>query len=263
MKRVLLFLIFSSLILAAARGQQPDTAEGFFRRGAERLHRDDLDGALADFDKAIELRPDYADAFFARSLTWAAKERASKFPESVKARDASAADLNRAVALAPDRAEFRKRRGVYLLRFADGPEAYGAIIADFSKAISVEPDDAQLYSLRSMTRIRIEDFKGALEDADRAVSLEPANAGYLNWRAWLKLIYLGDYTGAEADADRAVRLGGRGYLYEAYATRGKARMAQGKRTQAEQDFRECRRLDSRCVQTLEKIDALMEKAKRR
>jgi tetratricopeptide (TPR) repeat protein len=263
MKRFFLFLLFSSLIPAAALAQQPDTAEGFYSRGVERLQRNNLDGALADLGKAIEMRPDYADAFFARSLAWDMKERASKFPESIKARDTSMADLNKAVALDPDRALFRKRRGVYMLRFAAGPEDYEAIIADFSKAITLDSNDAQLYSLRSTIRIKVNDFKGALEDDDRAVSLEPANAGYVNSRGWLKLVYLGDYAGAEADADRAIKLGWDTYLYEAYATRGKARMALGRRAQAEQDFRKCRQLDHRCERTLENLDALMAKAKPR
>jgi tetratricopeptide (TPR) repeat protein len=264
MRNLLLFALIPLLLFAHARaGQQPHAAEEFYRRGVERLQHGDADGALADLDRAIEMRPDYADAFFARSLAWDAKEKASDFPESNKARDASMADLNKAVALAPDRADFRKRRGVYMLRFADGPEAYNAIIADFTKAISLDPDDAQLYFLRSQVRVEVKDFRGALEDADRTVSLEPANAGYLNVRAWLKLVFLGDYAGAEEDAGGAIRLGGRGYLYEDYATRGKARLAQGKRAQAEQDFRECRRLDPRCERALEKIDMLMEKTKPR
>lgn|GEM_PF-1094705 len=263
MRSLLLLTLFSTLLVAAPRAQQPATAEEFYERGMERLRREEVDGALADFDKAIALRADFADAYFARSLAWDMKERGAKFPELVKARDASMADLDKAIALAPERLLFLKRRGAYMLRFAAGPEDYEAIIADFSKAISLDPSDAQLYFLRSSVLMLREDFKGALEDDDRAVALEPANAGYVGSRGWLKLVFLGDYKGAEADADRAIRLDTSSDAYQWYAIRGRARLSLGRKLEATRDFRKCRQLDSRCASALQKLDMLMKKAQRR
>jgi len=48
--------------------QIPETAEAYNNRGDAKRVKGDLKGALADFDKAIELKPDLAAAYNNRAL---------------------------------------------------------------------------------------------------------------------------------------------------------------------------------------------------
>ena len=49
------------------------TAEGFNDQGLERLRKGDYDGAIMNFDKAIELKPDFAEAFYNRGHAYFGK----------------------------------------------------------------------------------------------------------------------------------------------------------------------------------------------
>ena len=48
---------------------EPDYDQLFYNRGKAKLNLEDFKGALADFDAALKLTPDYADAFNNRGIT--------------------------------------------------------------------------------------------------------------------------------------------------------------------------------------------------
>jgi tetratricopeptide (TPR) repeat protein len=50
--------------------QQPETAEAYNNQGEVKRIKGDLDGALADYNKAIELKPEFAAAYNNRALVW-------------------------------------------------------------------------------------------------------------------------------------------------------------------------------------------------
>lgn len=54
----------------AAIRLKPDFAEAYVNRGVVHYDRGDYDRAIADNDAAIRLRPDFAEAFNNRSLAW-------------------------------------------------------------------------------------------------------------------------------------------------------------------------------------------------
>jgi Flp pilus assembly protein TadD len=53
--------------------QQPETAEAYNNLGESKRVKGELDGALADFNRAIELKPDLAAAYNNRALVKKAK----------------------------------------------------------------------------------------------------------------------------------------------------------------------------------------------
>lgn len=73
------------------RGSAEANAEWYVRVGRERGLRD-LDGALDDFTKAIELKPEYAEAYYFRGLAKQAKGDV----------DGAVADFAKAIELKPD-----------------------------------------------------------------------------------------------------------------------------------------------------------------
>ena len=47
-----------------------ECAETYYNRGLAHSKKGELELAIADYTKAIELKPDYADAYYRRSKAW-------------------------------------------------------------------------------------------------------------------------------------------------------------------------------------------------
>ena len=71
MKKLLLVLLFIPLV---SFGQElfkavlAQKAKDYMLMGSERMEVEDYEGAIADYTKAIELVPDYADAYYNRGI---------------------------------------------------------------------------------------------------------------------------------------------------------------------------------------------------
>ncbi len=52
---------------------KPDDVEAYYNRGFTKQAKGDLDGAIADWTRAIELKPDYAEAYSNRGVAKRAK----------------------------------------------------------------------------------------------------------------------------------------------------------------------------------------------
>jgi protein-tyrosine-phosphatase len=105
------------------------------------------DDALADFDRAIELDPEYAWLTVERGETYRLMERY----------DDALADFNRAIELDPDQPWAIGRRGeTYRLM-----ERYDDALADFNRAIELDPSDDGYAAARA----EIHRLMGKAEDA--------------------------------------------------------------------------------------------------
>ena len=65
-RRLWVALAFIILAASAAQAQTPTTAEGYLRRGLARQARGNVTGALADFNRALGLKPTLAPAYHYR-----------------------------------------------------------------------------------------------------------------------------------------------------------------------------------------------------
>ena len=83
------------------QADQP-TAANFYLQGGDKLNRKDYQGAIADFTRAIELNPNYIEAYYSRSLG------------HYRQRDAGSAiaDLTQAIELNPKYTQAYVQRGV-------------------------------------------------------------------------------------------------------------------------------------------------------
>ncbi len=112
----------------------PPTAEHFMASATAKYALKRYDEALADYNRALELRPDYPEALNNRGNTFDELERY----------DEALADYNRAIELRPDDPVKLKNRGTSYTKM----ERYDEALADFNKALELKPDYAgALYNL--------------------------------------------------------------------------------------------------------------------
>ncbi len=64
MKKLKLFVLFSLLTATFSFGQK--TAQDYYNNGNAKAELQDYRGAIADYNKAIELKPDFAEAYINR-----------------------------------------------------------------------------------------------------------------------------------------------------------------------------------------------------
>lgn len=174
---------------------KPDYAEAFNGRGLAFYGKKEYDRAIQDYTQAIRTKPDYAEAFDNRGLACAAASEGSC--DSSKA----IADFDEAIKLNPYFAEAFFNRGK---AFASGGQFKGAI-PDFSKAIELQPDYPNAFAARGDAYFNKNDLGRALEDLNQAIKLNPQDADAVFERS---SIYLqqGDRDRAIADLSTVIRL---------------------------------------------------------
>ncbi len=139
----------------------------YLYRGAAYLIEGEPVQAIADFDKAIALRPDFADAYLIRGVAYAEQ---GEYGLAI-------ADYDKALELRPDYSLVYNNRGV---AYADKGE-YDLAIADYSKAIELEPEDAKAYNNRGVAYADKGEHDLAIADYDRAIEIAPQFAeAYVN-----------------------------------------------------------------------------------
>lgn len=118
--------------------------------------------------------------------------------------DASMADVNKALELEPNNVDALYLRAA--LRNKKGETA--GVLADYNKIIELTPSSLGVevvYNNRSMIRLQNKDVNGALEDLNKAVSINPRVGEIYNGRAIARL-QKGDLDGALADYEKAIEL---------------------------------------------------------
>ena len=185
-------------------------AETHLKWGHDKFRQGNYRGAIADYDRAIELKPDYAEACFSRGV---AKGCLGDYRGAI-------ADCDRVIEFKPDDAEAYFLRGIAKGGLGD----HDGAIADFDQVIESKPDYVEAYFLRGSDKFALGDYEGAIADSDRAIELKPdyVNAYYTRGVAKGSL---GDYRGAIADYDRAIEL--KPDDAEAYFLRGGAKSELG------------------------------------
>jgi tetratricopeptide (TPR) repeat protein len=170
---------------------EPKTAADYINRGNVRHNRKDYVTAIADYDQAIRLDPNYAIAYNNRG-------------NSRKARgdlDGAVSDYDQAIRLDPKFASPYMGRGIVHHDRKD----YAAAIADYDQAIRLDPKYESAYINRGNSRKAKGDLDGAVSDYDQAIRLDPKYASAYNGRGIIRYDRK-DYAAAIADYDQAIRL---------------------------------------------------------
>jgi tetratricopeptide (TPR) repeat protein len=207
-------------------GPKPGDAEGFLNRAGARGFNGDMNGAIADLSRAIELDPKSEPAVYRRGT----------FKLQKGDYDGAIADLSRAIELSPNTADYYSDRGLAKLRKHDNDGA----IADFTRTIELDPKNAIAYRNRALAKNIKGDADGALADYNHAIELDPKSAGAFNSRGMIQKSK-GNLDGALADFTKAIELNDK--LAIAYKNRGEAKQAKGDTAGAREDLERAGELD--------------------
>jgi tetratricopeptide (TPR) repeat protein len=188
----------------------PGLADARAGRGFARMHNRDLDGAISDFSKAIELDPE-------RATTWGNRGLARQQRGDL---EGAIADCTRAIELAPEVAAAWMCRGSQRNNKDDRDGA----IADCTRAIELDPKLADAWRVRGAARTRKGELSDAIADLGRSIELAPAVAETWATRG-IARVKAADLEGAVADCTRAIELDPE--LALAWESRGLARGKQG------------------------------------
>ncbi|WP_257169251.1 tetratricopeptide repeat protein [Bradyrhizobium sp. SRS-191] len=138
---------------------QPTTAAGFVRRALERSQQGDLDGAIADFDEAVQLAPRNADLYRYRARDLGRRGRW----------DRAVADYEKAIRLDPNNPALLHDRALALQQTGELDEA----LVDLDRAVRMSFSDADLYSDRGAVWLAKGRYDRALADFNQALKLNP------------------------------------------------------------------------------------------
>ncbi|HZL59106.1 MAG TPA: tetratricopeptide repeat protein [Stellaceae bacterium] len=181
-------------IIQAGQETTQNLAIAFYNRGSAYYRKSQYGQAIADFDQALRLAPDYGEAYDMRANAYSDKgdhqhaiqdyDQALRVkpndPRALNNRgdeyrilgqyDRALQDLNESLRLRPNNASTLLHRGV----------AYAAkgrndlAIRDYDQVIGLTPKDADAYYNRSLAKRKTGDVAGANADLARAKQLDPS-----------------------------------------------------------------------------------------
>src|SRR5262249_15903887 len=190
----------------------------------------DKAGALADFNKAILLDPNFGEGYFKR--------------ESIRrdngAHDKATADFVKA----QEDPRFIQQLDIQADLSLKLEEK------EVNQAIATNPRDATAYRKRAGLRIVKGDLDGAIADDTKAIELEPRDAKSYDNRGIL-LMSKDDLDGAIPAFTKAIELDSKSALF--YANRGLALSLKGKEAEATRDFERSLDLDPGFTPSLERL----------
>jgi tetratricopeptide (TPR) repeat protein len=183
------------------------------------------DLAIADFDKALELNPAFMKALNNRGVVYEKKGDEDRALESFDA----ALELDKTYPYA-----LVNRGDVYSKK-----QDYQRALADYDKAVQADAKLASAWSGRCLARAQTGNLKTALEDCNEAIRLATNAAGY-DARGFTRL-KMEQWDGAIADYDSALKLEPK-FARSLYG-RGYAKRKKGALAAAEADIKAAQELD--------------------
>ena len=132
-------------------------ARSWFSVGYLHSQEGEPEKAIPAYNKAIYLRPDYAEAYNNRG---ASNGELGQY-------DAAITDLDKAIMLDPEDAEAYYNRGIVYFNRGNHDTAF----TDFDKAIRLKPDHIGAHSNRGVSRARLGQYDAAISDLQTALDL--------------------------------------------------------------------------------------------
>ncbi len=171
----------------------PDRGFAYFARGNTRVNNKDVNGAYADYNKAIELDQDIPNAYHSRALL-----------QYTLKNDPSAAmyDYNKAIELSPEFITAYNDRGSLKYRLGD----YQGALEDYSIAIDKKPEYYLAIKNCGLAKYQLKDYDGAIQNFNRTLEFKADYAEVYYFRGFAKFDS-GDIEGACLDWKQALKMG--------------------------------------------------------
>lgn len=193
--------------------------------GIALLNEGKIDEAIGHYDRAIQIKPGYVDAYANRGNAYA---KLGRYQRAIE-------DYNQAILLKPDFAEGYYSRGN--IRSILGQ--YQLALEDYDKAISLNPDYIKTYNNRGIIYGELGQYQRAIEIFNTVIRLQPDYA-YAYYNRGFAYARLDQHEKAIDDFDRAISL--KSDYMKAYYNRGIAYAKLGRYRQATKDFQAVIRL---------------------
>jgi tetratricopeptide (TPR) repeat protein len=200
----------------------------FLNRGLYKKNNKDLQGAIDDYTRAIELKPDFAEAFNNRGEAYFYLR---KYENAIS-------DYSRAISLKPGNAGGYYNRGLAY----ENNDQFEEAVKDYSRAIELDPDISTAYYNRGLVYMNQKVFDKAIEDFSHVIKIDPANTDAYYNRGF-SYCRSGLFEKAIADLSKAIEL--KPDHASAYNNRGGAYFSLGMTEQACLDFQKAKELGSK------------------
>jgi tetratricopeptide (TPR) repeat protein len=234
--------------------------DDFYSAGNELLQKNEVDKAIEAYTQAVNLKPDYSEAWRCRASAFIRKKLYDKALEDCEralmsnranARayneravcygakgdlKAALGDYNDAIRLNPLDAMFWAGRAWT----NNGLQEHGKAVEDANEALRIKSDFALAYAERGLAHFRLKDYDKALADLNQALKLQPANSEALYCRG-LTLAIQKKIPEALEDFTEAIRINPK--YAAAYKERSLCYKSLGNDQQATADYNEAVRLN--------------------
>ncbi len=200
----------------------PNDADAYNARGLALYGKNNKDltkKSIEDFDKAIQLKPDFFQAYGNRGNSNC----------DLGMYDKAVADQDKAIQLSPDNALAYNCRGWAYYK----KEMYAKAIEDCTRSLELNPKDPNTYDTRGNAYYRMKDYDQAIQSYDRGLQLNPRSEHLYMHRATAYL-QKNQYDQTLADAEKAIGLNPN--LGEPYSLKGQAYAARKEYDLAVQNF---------------------------
>lgn len=190
-------------LYARAITYNPKNYNPYWQRGHYKSQKGKYEEALDDFNKAIEIIREAAAPANTNDLAILYRNKALMHKD-LKQYDEALAAINKSAATDPNMAKtYRVRGDIY-----KAMKKYDKAKADYENAITLQTDKkikADIYFDRSIMEWNLLDYKGSLEDLNRAIIQDPSD-GMFYWHRSMLFGYKKNYPAAIREANAALDL---------------------------------------------------------
>lgn len=160
MRRILVGMVMVLALMALTACGLSD-AENKYNAGNEKYGKQDLDGALADYNEAIRLDPNLAVAYLSRGTVYLSKNDLDKGIE----------DLTKAIDLKLSKVEDQSKAFTNRAAAYSAKNDFDKALTDVEEAIKIKSDYAKGYLVRGTVRQNKGDNEGAIADFNKVIEL--------------------------------------------------------------------------------------------